>query len=290
MRSTLVNAAPAAIRPQLEAIDELEASLVERYEHGRAAWAVNVSRDAFATHLAGHLGAEPQKAISGLHADFYLAVALSQHDPAALELFGRVVLPRVRTMLERRAPSAPVVEEVMVSIEDRLLVSGPAGGRIAHYAGRGSLERFVRAAAVNQLMNRLRSPQGESLDDALAGALIDPRQSPELATMSRDARAVFFGALGAAFQSLPSRDRLLLRLHTFENATINDIGRMYQVHKVTAFRWLEEARTHLRVATLAKLRESHALPESEIDSFLRQVPGSLEISLKTMFQSLEPQG
>ena len=285
----LEHLAPAR-RPAVEAIDGLEAVLKARYDAGKAAWPeVKVSADAFVTHLARHVAVRAGKGIDVLHTDFYFAVALTLADPKALEMFSRVLVPRLRAVIERRSGVSTLqADDVLATLEDRLLVNGPAGSRIANYSGRGSLDRFLRAAAVNQLTNRLRTSKTEgAMSDALAAALIDPRQNPELAALARDSKAAFATAFQAAFRSLTPRERVLLRLHTFESATITDIGRMYQVHKVTAFRWLEEARDHLKTATRAALRDRLEIDEGELNSFLRQLPASMEHSLKTMFQTLE---
>lgn len=288
LRTQLLNVCEPRRRPALEAIADLEARLERALEAGRAAWPqVALDAKAWVEHLAVHLGDGPERALEALHSDFYLAAALTAGDRVALDLFTRVHLPRLKAVLQRRSPGSGIVDEVLATLEDRLLVSGPNGTRIAHYSGRGSLDRFLRAAAVNQLMNKLRTPQADGLSEGLASSLIDVHENPELSVMSRDAREVFAAALQAGFQSLPDRQRLLLKLHTFENATINDLGRMYQVHKVTAFRWLEEAREQLRAATVKHLREHHRVPESELESFIRQLPPSLEASLKTIFRSLE---
>lgn len=284
MNALLLRRASGPLARKLEAIEDLESTELESYERGRTAWPVEVSREAWAEHLLRHLGEQPEAHLRSLHPDFYLAVALRGRDPAALGLFQKVLSPRVRATIARRAPTSVIIDEVLSAVEDRLFFAAPEGC-ISDYAGRGSLDRYVRAAAVHQLMNKLRTPQSESLTDLLTGAMIDTGATPEWASMASDTRNVFLKALSEAFRALPDRDRLLLRLHTFENATIVDIGRMYQVHKVTAFRWLEEARARLRTGTLSKLTEK--LPRTEVESFLRAVPRSIDLSLKSIFRSLE---
>lgn len=288
LAALLVAAAPAKAGA-LEAVDDLNGVLQRRFDEGRAAWpTVEVSPEKWAAHLASHLGEAPAKLVGSLHSDFYLAVGLVEANRAALDLFLSEFMPRLQALLERRAPTSGVVSQVMSKLEDRLLVGGGEKGTgIASYSGRGSLDRFLRAAAINQLMNELRTPQADALTETVASALVDLERTPELSALSRNTREIFATALQAAFRSLPDRQRLLLKLHTFENATITDLGRLYQVHKVTAFRWLEEARNQLRLATIKQLREHHRIPETELESFIRHLPVSLEASLKTIFRSLE---
>src|SRR5206468_8965856 len=114
------------------------------------------------------------------HDDFYLATALKLGNPKAFDAFHRIFTPKLRATVERRAASlsSAVADDVLATIEDRLLVNGPEGMRIAHYSGRGPLLGFLRAAAVNQLMNRLRTPESEPLGEAVTSQMIDRGRSP----------------------------------------------------------------------------------------------------------------
>jgi RNA polymerase sigma-70 factor (ECF subfamily) len=52
-------------------------------------------------------------------------------------------------------------------------------------------------------------------------------------------------ALEDAAAALPVRDRTLLRMHFVERASIDDIAAVYRVHRATAARWVNAARTTL---------------------------------------------
>ncbi len=287
----LRQAMPTTRHAALDAVPGLESLLRERFEAGRAAWPrVAVEPAAWVAQLARHLPAKLDTALGAVHPDLYLAVGLSLGDAEALSTFLQVFVPKLKAIIARRKDvSSLQAEEVLATLEDRLLFSGPEGSRIGNYSGRGALEGFLRAAVVNQLLNRMRSKHTEGeLSDELAASLIAPDQTPELAMLAKTSQQAFVTAFTSAFRSLPPRERALLRLHTFEKATIDDIGRLYQVHRVTAYRWLEEARTHLGEVTRERLRDAIGMSHDAIETFLQRLPSRLEVSLERMFQSVPP--
>lgn len=288
LAALVASSAPAPVRAQLETVADLEAKLRALYLRGRAAWPeLDVAEAVWAHHLARHLPPQVAVGLDALHEDFYLAVAVTSGAPGAVERFCRAFRPKLLTWLTR-TNDRPRAEEVVAAVEARLLSEGPEGGHLARYSGRGPLERFVRAVAANVLLNQVRGVSPEPLTDAVVESLVEASLSPELASVARDARRTFTEALRAAFETLSPRERLLLRMHAVESATIDDLGRVYGVHKVTAFRWLEEARLRLRNGTRRHLRDAFRLDEAAIDSLLGGSDAMLDVSLKTLFATVEP--
>jgi RNA polymerase sigma-70 factor, ECF subfamily len=284
----LVSFARPGLRAQLLALVDLEAKLAASFERGHRAWpAVEVTREAWVQHLARHLPPQVERGLELVHPDLHFAVALAQRQPAALAQFAELFRPKLLAQLCRDNARA-LAEDTLAAVEERLLVGGEGGPRIAQYSGRGALERFVRAVAANELLNRVRGVQPEPLTDAMVDSFADQARNPELAAVSRDTRRAFAQALHAAVQGLESRERLVLRLHAVEGATIDELGRMFGVHKVTAFRWLEEARLHLRKATHRRLRDTHALGEVDIESLLGGNLATFDLSLRTLFTTVAP--
>ncbi|MBL8955915.1 MAG: hypothetical protein JNK82_34390 [Myxococcaceae bacterium] len=278
------SAAPA-LRAQLDAVTGLEAKLDALYERARTVWQpFDVARDVWVRHLARHLAPQVERGLDAVHPDLYFAAALTLRQPAALARFADLYRPKLLAQLSRGNDRA-LAEDIVAAVEERLLVGGPRGARIADYSGRGSLERFVRAVAANELLNGVRGVHPEPLTDAMVERFADAARNPELAAVSRESRRAFAGALHEALKALAARDRLLLRLHAVEGATISELGLMFEVHKVTAFRWLEEARLRLRNETRRRLRDAYALGEAELDSLLGGSSATLEVSLKSIFTS-----
>jgi RNA polymerase sigma-70 factor (ECF subfamily) len=115
-------------------------------------------------------------------------------------------------------------------------------------------------------------------EDRLA-ELVASCESPELAYFKRTYRREVELAVREAVQALSDHERTLIKLHVLDRVTIQQIGRIYRVHRATAGRWLEDARARLWKATRALLLERLNVQPAELDSILRLVSSRLEISL-----------
>jgi len=71
----------------------------------------------------------------------------------------------------------------------------------------------------------------------------------------------------------------LLRYHHVDGLNIDEIGAIYRVHRVTAFRWLEKAKEKLVEATLARMRTRLNVSARELDSVLRLIRSQVHLSL-----------
>ena len=97
--------------------------------------------------------------------------------------------------------------------------------------------------------------------------------------MKRTYAGEFKAAFGAALGQLGAREQTLLRYHHVDGLNIDEIGAIYRVHRVTAFRWIEKAKDHLVKATLEGLRAKLKLPPDELDSVLRMIRSQIHLSL-----------
>src|SRR6185295_8532110 len=132
----------------------------------------------------------------------------------------------------------------------RLFVGGgtagtpTSAGKISEYAGRGDLRRWVRAVAVRTCLNDLRKGKHEILtdDDQLIAQHAMPGDDPEIEYMKRTYAGQFKAAFSEALGTLGAREQTLLRYHHVDGLNIDEIGAIYRIHRVTAFRWLEKAK------------------------------------------------
>jgi RNA polymerase sigma-70 factor (ECF subfamily) len=69
----------------------------------------------------------------------------------------------------------------------------------------------------------------------------------------------------------------VLRLSFVEGVGTEDLARLFRVHRVTAFRWLRDAREALLERTRAQFQVGGGVPSSEIDSVMRSLAGSLSV-------------
>jgi len=281
-----VDAAPEAIRPAIEAVSDLQRRLWSLVAEGRAAWPdLAVEPKALVAFIARQLepDQDPGEVLDGLRpGDLYLACGCSVGDASAIAAFDRNFMREVDIALARMRIGPPRSNDVKQLVRQRLFV-GPPGqpGKIAEYAGRGDLRRWVRAVAVRTCLNDLRKGKNEILtdDDQLIAQQAIPGDDPEIEYMKRTYSDQFRTAFAEALGNLGAREQTLLRYHHVDGLNIDEIGAIYRVHRVTAFRWLEKAKDQLVRATLDTLRARLKLTPTELDSVLRMIRSQVHLSL-----------
>jgi RNA polymerase sigma-70 factor (ECF subfamily) len=285
-----LEAAPAAVRPALEAIADLDRRLWSLVAEGRAAWPeLALEARWLVEFVARQLTAElAEAALDGLRpADLYLACACARGIPAAISAFDRDYIREVDIALSRMRIGDSRLKDVKQLVRQRLFVGGgtaglpTSAGKIADYGGRGDLRRWVRSVAVRTCLNELRKGKREVLvdDDHLIAQHAISADDPEVEYMKRTYASEFKAAFAAALGQLGPREQTLLRYHHVDGLNIDEIGAIYRVHRVTAFRWIEKAKEQLVKQTLDTLRARLKLPASELESVLRMIRSQIHLSL-----------
>ena len=310
-------AAPAAARAALTAFRDLEPRLWALVADGRTAWPMlRLEPTAFAAFIGRRIvpitdGDEGERALDDVEeaftalraADLYLACACASGDGSAVAVFESRYIGEVDVALSRMRLSAANLQEVRQLVRQRLFVpaaaaqlaaaaevaAGPPGaataaavsGKISEYSGRGDLRRWVRTVALRTCLNLLRKGKGEVLvgDEQVLANMAQTGDDPELAYMKQRYRGEFKQAFLTALGALSARDQSLLRYHHADGLNIDEIGAIYRVHRVTAYRWLEKAREALVAGIQQTLRERLRLDQGEFDSILRLIRSQLHLSL-----------
>ncbi len=285
-----LDAAPAPVRPALHAIADLDRRLWTLVAEGRAAWP-ELAVDA--VHVVEFVARQvtpdlAEAALDGLRpADLYLACGCARLLPQAIAAFDRDYMREVDIALARMRIAAPRVADVKQLVRQRLFVGGGTAGaptspgKIAEYGGRGDLRRWVRSVAVRTCLNDLRKGKREILvdDDQLIAQHAIAADDPEVEYMKRTYASEFKAAFAEALGGLGAREQTLLRYHHVDGLNIDEIGAIYRVHRVTAFRWLEKAKEILVRGTLDTLRARLRLPADELESVLRMIRSQIHLSL-----------
>ena len=280
-----LDAAPAGLRANLSTMPDLARRLLELVAEGRAAWPdVVVEPVRLIAFIAARLDGDGDVAgaLASLRpADLYLACACAGGDRAALAAFDRHYMREVDIALARMRIGPPRSNDVKQLVRQRLFVGDGSPGKIAEYAGRGDLRRWVRSVAVRTCLNDLRKGKHEVLadDDQLIAQHAMPGDDPEIEYMKRTYAAEFRAAFADAMAQLGPREQTLLRYHHIDGLNIDEIGAIYRVHRVTAFRWLEKAKETLVVATLGALKTRLNVSPKELDSVLRLIRSQIHLSL-----------
>ncbi|WP_199350934.1 sigma-70 family RNA polymerase sigma factor [Haliangium ochraceum] len=281
-----LNALAEPLRPAFAQLDGLEARLAELLAEGREAWsALAVAPAEFAAFLGARLPADKpaDPALSGLRAaDLYLACACASGDESALRAFDERYMREVDIGLARMNVSATQVDEVKQLVRHKLFLARDGGvGKITDYSGRGDLRRWVRSIAVRTCLNELRRHKRmiPSSDERLFEDMSTGDDDPELQYMKERYRSQFQEAFASAVKLLSDREQTLLRYHHVDGLNIDEIGAIYRVHRVTAYRWLEKARGALVDKLQELLAAKLAVESRDYQSILRLIRSQLHLSL-----------
>jgi RNA polymerase sigma-70 factor (ECF subfamily) len=279
MRDAFLPHLAPQLRDGLSSRPGLDAELAALVVRARQAYPTLQVEDAgFLAFLAPHVTAETE--LPALHAgDLLLAFACLLGDPDALALFERDVVSKASAVVRGALPAGLTVDEVLQRLRVRLLVreaERPPG--LATYSGRGSLVHWSRAAAARlvQEFGRTHRREVASDDDELAAAPALTRDL-DAGLMKQQFAQAFKEAFQAAIAELPPRDRNLLRLHYLEGMRPEELGRIYDTHRTTVWRWLTQCREALMTRTRAHL--APRVPEAELSSLMNVVHSQLDVSL-----------
>lgn len=261
-----------------------EETAQEMFEAGQRRWpSVELERASFVRHCERIFGSETSAVTleeAARHAaDVYLCCACIDGNAAALQVFDRECSPVARAAVARIHHNPDFVQETVQELWDKLLV-GPRP-KALEYSGRGPLQAWVRVAAARMALDRCRAQRVVATRRAdLGDELASEALSPELSLTRARHGDAFREALRRALAALSKQDRNVLRMHVLGRCSIDQIGRAYQVHRATAARWLEHARTRIYDHTRRELSvQNTRLTESEFKSLARAIGSELDLSL-----------
>jgi RNA polymerase sigma-70 factor (ECF subfamily) len=85
------------------------------------------------------------------------------------------------------------------------------------------------------------------------------------------------------FRSLSARDQHLLRLHYLEGMRAEELGRIFNTHRTTVWRWLTQCREQLLQATRQELAKT--VKDSELSSLMNAVHSQLDVSISRVLKA-----
>lgn len=251
----------------------------QAFARGRQAWpGIGVDLSTFRAHCERVLGPAPEWDWQRFGAELLLCCACARGDTEATRILEADILPQVVKAISRIDPDPELVEEALQILRDKLLV-GPRA-KIADYAARGPLVAWLSVAAARVALDLIRSRNARKLQHAeLPDRLAQSDNSPLNDIVKSRYADSFQRALKHAISALPSRDRNLLRLQLVGRCSIDQLGRMYLVHRATAARWLEGARNRVFESVREQMKLEHHLTDGEFDSIARGVRSQLDLSI-----------
>ena len=249
----------------------------------RAAWPQIVFDDAaFVAFLEAHparaAAASPDNA-----AELLLAFACAHGDPTAVGIVERTYLEKLGALLPVRHQGDAA--EIVQVLRERILV--PAAGkpaRIDGYTGRGTLEAWLRVAAVRVALNLRRKNRREVPLDEDRVLAERAGGDLEIEDLKRRYQTDFREAFAGALQALSPRDRTLLRQHYLDGLTMETIASLHRVHRITVVRWMESARVALALETRRELRARLHVDRRELSSILRLIESRMDMSIRAFLE------
>jgi RNA polymerase sigma-70 factor (ECF subfamily) len=228
--------------------------------------------------IAAHLARLPP-------ADVYVAVACAAGEPAGQrELDARLRRVAKQALAGFRLGEV-AVDELLQSVRSRLLVNLEEGGegKLASYAGQGSLDGWLGITLARAALRSLRShrPDAANADGEEAEAFerLTSAEDPQLAAIRERCGPLLKAAVERAFAQLPDEQRTLLRLHLIDRLTIDDLAIILHTHRATAARRLARARNAIiesaRLETIAAL----GLDDSEFASLGAVLASQFDLTL-----------
>jgi RNA polymerase sigma-70 factor, ECF subfamily len=225
--------------------------------------------------------------------DLYIVAALMDQQPGAQVAFDQAFLLPTQGAMTRAGLHAQGMADALQIIRERMLL--PHDGqppRILDVVGHGDLGSLFRVIALRTALNLRRTDErldATNEDDAVFEKLISCH-NPERMLIKQEARDLLKAAILSAVATLTDRDRTLLRLHFFHKLTIDDLGRMYDVHRATAARWLGKTHAHLDRETRSQLSKRMATNSDHLQSVLELAFSSLHSSFHEVWNELQAEG
>jgi RNA polymerase sigma-70 factor (ECF subfamily) len=281
LRDDLAKGLPAGVSGE-----KVEAVAARIAAAGRAAWpTVALTDDLVTERLVARVHDDPEASLDDLRdADLFLAFGLAAGNTAAIRAFEDHLVPQIDVALRRLRLGGGTADEVKQALRVELL-TGP-DAKIADYAGRGDLAAWLRISATRKALKLVRrADREESLDEILLDHWPANTGDPARQHMRTTYTDQLKKAIREAFAALEVRQRNLLRQHILDELTIDDLARLYRVHRATCARWLAEARADLGKQTRKRLIATLGTQSEELESVLRFLDSDIELSISRILQS-----
>jgi RNA polymerase sigma-70 factor, ECF subfamily len=265
----------------------VERTLERLITAARSVWpGVRLSPEVFVPYLARRLPEPTVQAIENMHVtDLWLACGCARGDSNAIAAFTKSYLAPIFPLPGQLAQLSADVEQITAL---RLLVAEKGRmPKIADYAGRGDLGSWSSVVALRVALMVLRKRKREILLDDAEGALSDLADAgdAEVVHLKQRYRAEFAESFQRALRTLSPRARNVLRQHHVDRLTMEQIARVYRVHRITVVRWIEGARTKLARETRKNFTARLGLQHSELESVMRMIRSQIDLSLRTYLRS-----
>ncbi len=242
-----------------------------------AAWPGILVLDA---QFAGFLAAK-SFADSTRFSDLYIAFAASIHDADAARAIEEAHAPALRKALAGLRLGSAQIDDVLQNLW-RDLFAGETP-RIAQFDGSGDLRSWLRVAATRAGLRVLKKSKREMPESEISEIAEKASGDPELMLLKARYRADFHAAVEAAIEQMSAPNAMILRQHFVDGLSIDELGKLYALHRATAARRLANAKQMLVASIRTEFKKKARLDDDECESVLRLVRSGLDITLRRHF-------
>jgi RNA polymerase sigma-70 factor (ECF subfamily) len=249
----------------------------EALRAGRAAWpAVRLDRAAFATWVEAS-EIQPGDLLER-GAELFLVAGCVAQDDEALAAFERQMLAPLAGNIGGINLTPDQADEVRQQLRCHLLL--PPQTRIGKFRGQGPLAAWVRVCAVRAALAVVSGRDQQPRADALAlEHLVAPEGDQEISAIKGQYREAFQSALGRCFESLPARQKTLLRMHFLDGMSIDAMSLVFGVHRATVARWLVAIRRQVLADISRELAADLRATSSELSQLVHLVRSEVHVSI-----------
>jgi RNA polymerase sigma-70 factor (ECF subfamily) len=255
----------------------LEQAVAAAYHAARATWP-QLRMDLSAFQRWVHEAGIALEALTERGDELYLVAGCVTRDPEAYKAFERRYLATLGQSVGRISLSADQADELRQQLRVSLLAGEQP--KVGTFRGQGPLGAWVQVCAVRVALklgaahDRLASPDANVLE-----GLVAQDADQELLAAKSQYRDTFQAALEECFSALPSRQKTLLRMHFLDEMSIDEMGRVFHVHRATIARWLVAIRREVLEQICRKISLNLRASSSEFRSMVRLVRGDVRLSL-----------
>jgi RNA polymerase sigma-70 factor (ECF subfamily) len=290
-------------------INEVFARIERRYgvTEDEMAAALLSSAKKYVPDLADQAGRGPtaaaREAVAQLLAslncgDLCLAVACAKGDEAAWEDFFReyrsYMVNTARSMTQDAGAAEQLADSTFAELYGLRESGGARVSKFSFYSGRGSLRGWLRAVVYQlsadlhrQSSRFVQTEEPEDMDRLIQMAEPAERAANHEVTFIRERyRMAVVDALRRAIAELESRERLLLAYYYYDEMTLREIGRLFDVHEATISRWLTKVQKRTRKLVEKSLARDHRFNRREVSEAIELAAEQMDINVREyLFES-----
>ena len=224
--------------------------------------------------------------------DLCLAVACAKGDEAAWQDFYRDYRSYLINVARTMTPDPGAAENLADSTFAELYGLRESGGarvsKFSFYSGRGSLRGWLRAVVFQlsadgyRQASRFVQPEEDEDMDRMVRQVdaSDPVSPTEASFIGARYRAAVGEALQKALSELEPRERLLLAHYYYDEMTLREIGRLFNVHEATISRWLTKTQKRTRKLVEKSLARDHRFNRHEVAEAIQHAADQMDFNVR----------